>query len=381
VIVDQAAPAMDPRLLVVALAVLHRRAKGAVRPGFVGTESLRTATLGIRTDRPTSARVAGPDAPTPTPIHTPSQDSSRRSASGPVASVAERSRERQAIYSAQVDGLLDLVGGLVASGRITADALVAVVSRGDDELVAGLGVSGVQFPADGMGRWIGHHPADSADAIRYLHQAVAGGATHLAIPEPSRWWLDHYTGLATHLAAGNLLADVPGAGAVWALAADDAMAGPAPFEPVEPSNPAPDPARRLAQETHDQSVRGLRRWADVVLGPHRRVLVISRGEPALAGRTGQHFPCDAYGVYDGHPADDADALARLQAAFLDGAEFLLVPDAVSWWSTVYPRFWSVVRQGARIDRPGTGWLCDLSRCPDLGSGPSSPTVAPDQEPS
>ncbi len=296
-----------------------------------------------------------------------------------MASATQRARERQETYAAQVDGLVGLVRGLVESGKVGADAIVAVVSRGDDALTAGLGVVGVQFPSDGLGRWIGHHPADSADAVRYLDQALARGATHLAVPEPSRWWLDHYAGFAARLARGQLMADVPGAGAVWTLTAAE-VGGAAPaLEQSSACDPADDLVRRRAQDAHDESVRGLRRWADAVLAPHRRVLVISRGDPALAGRTGEHFPADSDGVYDGHPAGDSDALTRLHAAVLGGAEYLLVPDAVSWWSTVYPDFWSAIRKGVTIERPGTGWLCDLSRCPDLGARPSSGPPAPDQE--
>jgi GT2 family glycosyltransferase len=78
-------------------------------------------------------------------------------------------------------------------------AAVLVVSRGDRDLVDLDGVEGLHFPQDAEGRYLGHHPRDSADAVFRLEALRAGGAEYLVVPSTAYWWLDHYTGFAEHL--------------------------------------------------------------------------------------------------------------------------------------------------------------------------------------
>jgi GT2 family glycosyltransferase len=87
----------------------------------------------------------------------------------------------------------------VVGAATPAGATVAVVSRGDDDLLDLPGRTGWHFPADDAGLWAGHHPADSAEAIAALDAARRRGATHLAVPAPSHWWLDHYAAFGGHL--------------------------------------------------------------------------------------------------------------------------------------------------------------------------------------
>jgi len=77
---------------------------------------------------------------------------------------------------------------------------IAVVSRGDDALVDFDGRRGMHFPSEADGTYIGYHPAADGDAIEHLERAIARGATHLLIPSPSLWWLEHYPELARLLA-------------------------------------------------------------------------------------------------------------------------------------------------------------------------------------
>ena len=108
--------------------------------------------------------------------------------------------------------LVELIGA-----SVPADAIVAVVSKGDQALTAG-GRTTRHFPADPDGGWAGYHPADSAHAIRLLEAEQARGVDHLALPETSEWWLDYYDGLARHLSsAARLVAHTAGAGRIWAL--------------------------------------------------------------------------------------------------------------------------------------------------------------------
>jgi GT2 family glycosyltransferase len=83
--------------------------------------------------------------------------------------------------------------------RVPAGAEVLVVSRGDRELIGFRNRRGGHFPQDVDGRYAGHHPADSAEAIAALERLREQGAEFLIIPPPSAWWLDHYGGFARHL--------------------------------------------------------------------------------------------------------------------------------------------------------------------------------------
>ena len=70
--------------------------------------------------------------------------------------------------------------------------------------------------------------------------------------------------------------------------------------------------------------------------------MISKGDDALLDATGRqavHFPRQADGGYAGyHPADDAEALAQLDATIRGGAGHLLVPNTAFWWLEYYPDF-------------------------------------------
>jgi hypothetical protein len=124
---------------------------------------------------------------------------------------AERRREvdRRAVAERLV--------GLVQRGT-PSDANVAVVSKGDDWVIARLGQASRHFPADETGRYAGYHPADSEQAIALLEAERRAGVDHLAIPDTALWWLEHYAGLARHLDEHyTLVTQEEGAGAIWAL--------------------------------------------------------------------------------------------------------------------------------------------------------------------
>lgn len=115
---------------------------------------------------------------------------------------------------------LDLIERLTALVETLPEtARVLVASRGDDRLCTVTGRTAGHFPQLRDGTYAGSYPADDAAAIRQLQQLSADGWTHVAFPNPSRWWLDHYARMTRHLARrGGVVIDDPGAGVVFRLA-------------------------------------------------------------------------------------------------------------------------------------------------------------------
>ena len=79
----------------------------------------------------------------------------------------------------------------VLIGAIPAKAQVAIVSRGDQNLIRAV-AHGRHFPGLNDGTYAGHHPADSAQAIAHLEAQRSWGVEFLVIPAPSLWWLTYY---------------------------------------------------------------------------------------------------------------------------------------------------------------------------------------------
>jgi hypothetical protein len=104
-----------------------------------------------------------------------------------------------------------------------------------------------------------------------------------------------------------------------------------------PAAPAPIGAsayRRLVRGIHDSV------FATIPAGS--TVVVASKGDEELVrldGRRAWHFPQDGRGVYAGfHPADSADAIARLDGLRARGAKYFLLPATGFWWLDHYPEF-------------------------------------------
>lgn len=106
----------------------------------------------------------------------------------------------------------------VLSRHLPADGLVAIVSRGDEELLRCAPGDALHLPRDPSGRWAGHHPADAAEAIADVEAARQDGAGFLYVPCTSLWWLDHYDGLRQHLESRHrTLTNSPEEGALYEL--------------------------------------------------------------------------------------------------------------------------------------------------------------------
>jgi GT2 family glycosyltransferase len=85
------------------------------------------------------------------------------------------------------------------AGHVPAGATVAVVSKGDEELVRLEGRTGWHFPRAEDGVYAGHYPADGAAAIDHLEDLRAAGANYLLLPPSASWWMKHYGDFALHL--------------------------------------------------------------------------------------------------------------------------------------------------------------------------------------
>lgn len=83
--------------------------------------------------------------------------------------------------------------------RLGGDARVAVVSRGDPDLVDLREATGEHFPQGGNGVWAGHYPADGDEAVRHLEALRRRGVTHFLLPATGAWWTEHYPELDTYL--------------------------------------------------------------------------------------------------------------------------------------------------------------------------------------
>jgi hypothetical protein len=76
---------------------------------------------------------------------------------------------------------------------------VAVVSKGDDDLLKLDGRRGWHFLQNEKGEYAGYYPADSAEAIARLEALREKGAEFLLFPATALWWLEHYTEFKRHL--------------------------------------------------------------------------------------------------------------------------------------------------------------------------------------
>jgi hypothetical protein len=85
-------------------------------------------------------------------------------------------------------------------------ATVAVISKGDDELLRLNGHRAWHFPQAVDGAYANIYPANGMEALAQLQAIRDKGARYLLIPKPAFWWLDYYGELRTHLESSCRLA-------------------------------------------------------------------------------------------------------------------------------------------------------------------------------
>jgi GT2 family glycosyltransferase len=78
-------------------------------------------------------------------------------------------------------------------------ATVAVISKGDVELLKLEGRRAWHFPQCEDGTYAGHYPANSDTCIAELERMRSKGAEFLVIPATAQWWLRHYAQFGEYL--------------------------------------------------------------------------------------------------------------------------------------------------------------------------------------
>jgi GT2 family glycosyltransferase/glycosyltransferase involved in cell wall biosynthesis len=255
------------------------------------------------------------------------------------------------------------------SSFLPADATIAVVSRGDTELLRLEGRTGWHFPADEADQYAGHYPADSAEAIRQLEALRDRGAHFLLLPRTAFWWLDHYADFARHLDASYPRVRKTGDYQIYQLSRPQWLEPAATASTVSTGTAAPAPApsnngfghgtaapapaaappveqpvsrrgkQRMQGDTYRAMVGRIRSLAETLLPQEATAVVISKGDDELlklGRRVAWHFPQVEDGQYAGHyPADGCEAVRQLEALRARGGRFLIIPGSASWWLDHY----------------------------------------------
>jgi GT2 family glycosyltransferase len=76
---------------------------------------------------------------------------------------------------------------------------IAVINKGDVELLKLEGQRGWHFPRQEDGQYAGHYPAAGVEAVEHLEELRAKGCEYLVLPRTALWWLEHYPDFAQHL--------------------------------------------------------------------------------------------------------------------------------------------------------------------------------------
>jgi hypothetical protein len=208
----------------------------------------------------------------------------------------------------EYERLIDRLRRVVESST-PVGSTVAVVSRGDPQLLLLDGRSGWHFPQVEGGGYAGHHPADAADAIGRLEQVRARGAGYLVFPATARWWLDHYGELRRHLEAQHeLVADDPETCTIYRL-----------------REPSPATALRVIPREGNRTARQAGELAARLLPEGAVVAVVTDTEQPhvpFEGLDAFALPMCAAATDKEEPQAVIDAL---EAARARGAGYLVVP--------------------------------------------------------
>jgi hypothetical protein len=219
-------------------------------------------------------------------------------------------------YRRLVQRVRDAAAKVVPPGQA-----VAVVSRGDSDLLHLEKRRASHFPQTDSGTYAGHHPADGVAAIRELERVIRKGVQYLVFPATALWWLDHYSEFKNHLeTVHERVGDDGESCVIFRLR-------------------RPDPgARRSSAGRNDGLVDQLREVVVGLLPRGATVVVVSDGDDPLLGLDDVWAFPFSEGSARKLPADSAAAIAQLEAARGEGGEFLVIPTSSAWWLDRYRGF-------------------------------------------
>ena len=199
-------------------------------------------------------------------------------------------------YARTIDEIRLLVARHIAPGNV-----IAVVSRGDDELLKLHGLFTRHFPSTADGAWAGQYPEDGAGAIEELQSARERGARYLLIPSVAFWWLDFYPAFAAYLGRHAQLLHQDGVCRLYELAAEQAPQ----------IKPKPDVYRHMLELLNALLPEGVR-------------AIVANLEPDELPPTGR--PLTQLSVGGSEPSR---WLSELPVIGHDNARFLVIPDTPS----------------------------------------------------
>ena len=214
---------------------------------------------------------------------------------------------------------------------VPAEEATVVVSRGDEALLQLGARSALHFPRLPDGRYAGHHPADSDDAIRQLEELRAQGAGYLVLPNTAFWWLDYYEGFARHLQENYDTVVSNDDCRIYRLleegsaGADTALVGPSRIPVTTRAN-----GRILSQ------------YLDTILPPGARTAVLNSSTAPVPTGTEAWQPPQAAITDPQAAADELVGLARR------GVEFLVIPSVAFDWVKRHPALARGLKEGPRL---------------------------------
>ena len=115
--------------------------------------------------------------------------------------IAHGEAEGEAFATNKLTAYHDLIARIreIVRTKLPANATVAVVNKGDLELLKLDGRPALHFPRNADGSYSGHYPATASEAIAQAEAARADGARYLIFPATSLWWLEFYGDFRVHL--------------------------------------------------------------------------------------------------------------------------------------------------------------------------------------
>lgn len=215
--------------------------------------------------------------------------------------------------------LRDRIRDAVASA-VPKHSTVAVVSKGDQELLQLGSRKAWHFPQGSDGRYAGHYPADGNAAVAHLWDLRVKGAEFLVLPSTAVWWLSHYKELREILE--GQCKEVSGA-------KDDCL--------IYDLRPLVAPGKGRSSRSVVRTVHREPTTAD--LDRHVCQLVDSRlpSDASLVLVSDHNLRLTEVGgrrlrhVTEDKASSAVQARTRLEQFRAEGAQFLIVPDGCHWW--------------------------------------------------